>query len=156
MDKSASISTIIRTPYIESYRNPSDNLIAHVGYIVLWSNVESAIGLIAGSLPSLRRLIVTHVKKSSGKDSTLNPQPLGLVTFGSVPLTGGRSRNRTFKSNTEGGVSVATVHAHGDGDWKRLRDDSDMEGSLGGIRAEYSYEVEMSRPAESQSLGSAA
>ncbi|KAK9414740.1 hypothetical protein SUNI508_10858 [Seiridium unicorne] len=154
----ASISTIIRTPYLESYRNPTDNLIGHVGHIALWSNVESAIGLIAGSLPSLRRLIVAKVKKSSGKGSTLDPQPLGLVTFGGTPLTGagaGKSRNRTFKSNTEGGVTVATVHAHGDGDWKRLRDDSDREESLRGIRAEYTYEVEMSGRPESQSLGSA-
>lgn len=119
---------------------------------MLWSNVESAIGLVAGSLPSLRRLIVSKVHRTSGKDSTLNPQPLGLVTFGNTPVVtgGGRSRNRTYKSNTEGGVTIATVHAHGDGDWKRLRDDSDREESLRGIRAEYTYEVEMSRRAESQ------
>ncbi|KAH6646008.1 hypothetical protein BKA67DRAFT_541001 [Truncatella angustata] len=151
----ASISTIIRTPTIEAYRNPTDNLIAHVGKIVLYSNIESAIGLIAGSLPSLRRLIVTKVIKSSGKDSTLNP-PLGLVTFGgsAQATSGGRSRARTFKSNTENGVSIAAVHAHGNGDWRRLGDDSDKEESLRGIRAEYTYEVEMSGRAESQSLGS--
>lgn len=86
----------------------------------------------------------------------LTPQPLGLMTFGSTPVTnGGRSRNRPFKPNNEGGVSVATVHAHGDGDWKRLRDDSDKDESLRGIRAEYTYEVQMSRREDSDSLDSA-
>ncbi|KAH8661972.1 hypothetical protein BX600DRAFT_437403 [Xylariales sp. PMI_506] len=141
----ASISTMIRTPYIEYYRDPTNDLVYHIGNIVLWSNVETAIGLVAGSLPSLRRLIMSKVKKNSSENST-NQKPMGLVTFGgSLPNTDRRSRNRTFKNNTDLGVTVATVHAHGDGDWKRLHDDSDQSESMTGIRAEYTYEVEMSK-----------
>lgn len=87
--------------------------------------------------------------------------PLGLVTFGgSTPLPGAGNRRRgTFRNPTDGGVSVAAVHARGDGDWRRLKDDGssassgpddkdDLHGGpapLGGIRADYSYDVDISR-----------
>ncbi|KAK6821291.1 hypothetical protein PG990_013314 [Apiospora arundinis] len=153
----ASISTMIRTPYIEYYRNPLDNLPYHVGNIVLWSNVESAIGLVAGSLPSLRRLILAKVKKSSSAESNNMYHnggantPVGLVTFGGTPLTGGggvgggRSKKGTFRNPTDMGHSVATVHASGDGDWRRLRDSSSDKESMQGIRADYTYEVELTQ-----------
>lgn len=73
-----------------------------MGNIVLWSNVESAIGLIAGSLPSLRRLILAHAKKASSSTGESNKvhhhsgdanTPVGLVTFGGTPLAGGRRRH---------------------------------------------------------------
>ncbi|KAI0485080.1 hypothetical protein GGR56DRAFT_669574 [Xylariaceae sp. FL0804] len=51
----ASISTIIRLPYLRFYSEP-DNYLFHIGYVVLWSIIECGIGLIAGSLPMLRRL----------------------------------------------------------------------------------------------------
>jgi hypothetical protein len=152
---------MIRTPYIEYYRNPTDNLVSHVANIVLWSNVESSIGLMAGSLPSLRRLVMRKVQKSSGNSSgPFQDNPVSLVTFGGTAMPAGHPqqrkgcRERAFKSNTEGGVSIATVHARSNDNWKRLPDDSDKDESVHGIRAEYSYEVELSRPAESQSLGS--
>lgn len=152
---------MIRTPYIEYYRTPTNNLVAHVANIVLWSNIESAIGLVAGSIPSLRRLIMGRVHKSSAQSSGELHQPVSLVTFGGTPA-GGKPhqrksrRERTFKTNTDHGVSIATVHARGgdSNNWRRLHDDSDKSESIRGIRAEYTYEVELSRAAESQSLGS--
>ncbi|KAK8043383.1 hypothetical protein PG993_005813 [Apiospora rasikravindrae] len=149
----ASISTMVRTPYIEYYRTPLDNLPYHVGNIVLWSNVESAIGLVAGSLPSLRRLILAKVKKSSAGESASNGYhhnsantPVGLVTFGGTPLTGAGGRKKsTFRNPTDLGHTVATVHAQGDGDWRRLRDSSSDKESLHGIRADYTYEVELTQ-----------
>jgi hypothetical protein len=117
----------------------------HVGNIVLWSNVESAIGLVAGSMPSLRRLILSRVQRQPTDHSGLNQKPHDLVTFGSTPMNNGRkSRNRTFRNPTDGGVSTATVHAHGDGDWRRLKDESGGEESIQGIRTHYTYEVAMS------------
>lgn len=108
----------------------------------------------AGSLPSLRRLVLSHVKKTSTNTSGMNTVPLGLVTFGgSTPTGGRRSRNRNFRNPTDGGVSVATVHARGDGDWRRLGDDSDRDGSLKGIRADYTYQVEMSSRQEGDYVG---
>ncbi|KAK7985729.1 hypothetical protein PG996_005034 [Apiospora saccharicola] len=149
----ASISTMIRTPYIEYYRTPTDNLPYHVGNIVLWSNVESAIGLVAGSLPSLRRLIAAKVKKSHSQEGASNgfnngsSTPVGLVTFGGTPLTGGANgrKKSTFRNPTDLGHTVATVHAQGDGDWRRLRDSSSDKESMHGIRADYTYEVELTQ-----------
>ncbi|KAK8074506.1 hypothetical protein PG997_009169 [Apiospora hydei] len=148
----ASISTMIRTPYIEFYRTPLDDLPYHVGNIVLWSNVESAIGLVAGSLPSLRRLILAKVKKSSSQESASNGYshgantPVGLVTFGGTPLTGAGGRKKSaFRNPTDLGNTVTTVHAQGDGDWRRLRDSSSDKESLHGIRADYTYEVELTQ-----------
>lgn len=146
----------------------------YTGNICLWSNVETAIGLVAGSLPSLRRLVMAKVGRSQGASGhggaggggSLGPEaPLGLVTFGgsSAPGLPGRKRG-TFRNPTDGGVSVAAVHARGDGDWRRLKDDgssaSSRAGPLdddkadaalgrlpahGGIRADYTYDVDISR-----------
>lgn len=134
----------------------------HVGNIVLWSNVESAIGLVAGSLPSLRRLIVSKIKKSSSAGESNNNvyhnsgghnTPVGLVTFGGTGAVanhkgGGSTRKKTgssFRNPTDVGHTVATVHASGDGDWRRLHDDSSDKESLRGIRADYTYEVELTQ-----------
>ncbi|KAH7033715.1 uncharacterized protein B0I36DRAFT_362353 [Microdochium trichocladiopsis] len=154
----ASVSTMIRTPYIEYYRTPLDNLPYHIGNIVLWSNIETAIGLIAGSLPSLRLLINRARKGTQSNDiSGSNRRPgdnSDLVTFGSTPVAKGASRvrGRSYKSPTETGVSTTTIFAQGEGDWRRLRDsssgtrvDSDLETDMAkGIRADYSYQVELS------------
>lgn len=168
---------MIRTPYIEYYRTPTDNLpckcliqavsviksimrillicIApfsdHVGNIVLWSNIESAIGLVAGSLPSLRRLYMTKIKKSSSQEGASSGYnngantPVGLVTFGGTPGGGNGRKKSTFRNPTDLGHTVATVHAQGDGDWRRLRDSSSDKESMHGIRADYTYEVELTQ-----------
>ena len=116
----------------------------------------------AGSLPSLRRLIMHRVRASqagSGASGSGVPDtPLGLVTFGgSTPMPGGGPAGRkrsTFRNPTDGGVSVAAVHARGDGDWRRLQDDGSSSASsgpddkdepaLGRIRADYTYDVDIS------------
>jgi len=73
-----------------------------------------------------------------------------LVTFGSVPVA--RSRGRSYKSPTETGTSTTTIFAQGEGDWRRLRDSSsatrvetelDSDLATKGIRADYSYQVEL-------------
>lgn len=75
-----------------------------------------------------------------------------LVTFGSAPVfKGSRSKGRGYKSPTATGLSTTTIFAQGEGDWRRLGDGSyvdkggsDQEGAQsGGIRADYSYQVEL-------------
>lgn len=158
---------MIRAPYIESYWTPTDNLqckssfsptpISHeiqltrlshkdwTGFIVLWSNIESAIGLIACSIPSLRALLMQTIKKPS----TL--EPTSLVTIGGG-REGAGSRSKGFRNPTDQGISFVSVHASANRDWTRLQDgDSDSAGEesqvrgIGGIRAEYTYNVEISR-----------
>ncbi|KAI1103719.1 hypothetical protein F4804DRAFT_218659 [Jackrogersella minutella] len=137
----ASVCTIIRTPYIKYYNG--NDIIYWSARFILWSNIENAIGLIAGSVPVLQRLIVRRLKK---KGSAATPNTPGLVTFGSAPV---RFRSkRVFSNPTDIGFSVATVHStHHPGDWQRLADDSSSQC----IRADYTYEVELSPASESRS-----
>ncbi|KAF5605651.1 integral membrane protein PTH11 [Fusarium pseudocircinatum] len=63
----ASLCTIVRLPYLKAFSHP-DNYLYNVGNIVLWSTLESGIGIIAGSLPSLRKLVSSrfHFDSSTG------------------------------------------------------------------------------------------
>ncbi|RAL64750.1 hypothetical protein DID88_001781 [Monilinia fructigena] len=144
----ASISTMIRAPFIERYHNPTDNLLYYTGFIVLLSNIETAIGCVASSVPTFARFL----RRSHPKDSfhSTRHKPKDLVTFGSAPISGRQnSKARAFRNPTDTGITFATVHAHGDGDWSRLHDgDSEHNTELrtvDGIRTDYTYQVELSK-----------
>ncbi|KAL6355397.1 hypothetical protein LRP88_10986 [Fusarium phalaenopsidis] len=77
----ASIATIIRMPYSSAYSNPK-NLLYNVGNIILWTVVECGLGIIAGSMPMLRKLVKGLSRdESTGKSGT---NDLNLVTIGRV------------------------------------------------------------------------
>lgn len=186
------MSTIARAPFITRYADPTDNLkcecpslpvlsrqtdrqhrshVSHtqnipdyIGYIVLFSNIESGIGCVATSLPAIRKLYMRHAKKegTEGNNSGDTPGTDGskdraLVTIGGSgsPFA---SRGRLARGVNRG-VSLTTVQARGagdgEGDWERLQDgysdeiplspSKDGKGSrpLRGIRAEYTYSVEL-------------
>ncbi|KAH7177002.1 hypothetical protein EDB81DRAFT_875786 [Dactylonectria macrodidyma] len=83
----ASIATIIRMPYVQGYAATTDK-IYKVGFVILWTVVELGLGVIAGSLPSLRKLF-----KSLSKDHSTGDQAsygTDLVTIGG----NNRSKNR--------------------------------------------------------------
>jgi hypothetical protein len=65
----ASLCTIIRFPYVRYYTVPS-NYLYNVTNIVIWSVVESGIGIVAGSLPSLRKLVSNRFHFDSSKGSS--------------------------------------------------------------------------------------
>ncbi|CCT74472.1 related to integral membrane protein PTH11 [Fusarium fujikuroi IMI 58289] len=67
----ASLCTIVRLPYLRAFAQPV-NYLYNVGNIVLWSTLESGIGIIAGSLPSLRKLVSSrfHFDSSTGSSPT--------------------------------------------------------------------------------------
>ncbi|KAM0131219.1 hypothetical protein ACHAPC_007870 [Botrytis cinerea] len=146
---------MIRAPYIEHYRTPTDNLLYYTGFIVLLSNIETAIGCVASSIPTVGRFFM---RNSAVKKSTSDADgPKDLVTFGSAPISArNNTKGRTFRNPTDTGTTFATVHAHGDGDWSRLHDgDSDHNPDLdnqNGIRTDYTYQVELSKsPKHNQS-----
>lgn len=152
----ACISTIIRTPYIRYYLDPTNNLVYHVGNIVLWSNIESAIGLVAGSMPSLRRLVSrsktgTDTEHSGSGLPGRAAAPVGLVTFGSAPAgtRRGANRSRSFKNPTDTGHSVTTIRGDG-GDWRRLKDESFYNDK---VITDHTYEVEMTPGPDHKSTG---
>ncbi|KAL7619640.1 hypothetical protein AAE478_010181 [Parahypoxylon ruwenzoriense] len=150
----ASICTIIRMPYVRYYMDEHDELY-WIANIVLCSNVETAIGLIAGSVPILQKLIMRRRRAKSQAQDTLGQSPNvpGLVTFGNSPMAkstrGGKINNSHniragFRNPTDTGFSIAIVQA---GEprwpqdcWESLGDES----STRGIRADYTYEVELS------------
>lgn len=113
------------------------------GYIVLLSNVESAIGLIASSIPSINKFIYRKTTLAHNPPPSIKPGRKSLVTFGSAPVRPKGSSKR-FLNPTDQGTSFASVHT---GDWARLHDrDSDTSrDEVAGIRAEYSYQVELSK-----------
>ncbi|EFQ25390.1 hypothetical protein CGRA01v4_02644 [Colletotrichum graminicola] len=142
----ASICTMIRTPYIDNYNRPLDDFAYHIGNIPLWSNVETAVGIVAGSLPALRQLVTRHVASQSATKGTsgssgLAPSSAALVTIGGSGGTNKSKARKGMKSNFE-------VDDAEHGDWTRLDEDtaSDKESTvpIRGIRKETSYAVEMS------------
>jgi len=62
-------------------------------------------------------------------------------------MAGRKEGNRSYRSPTDLGISIAMVQSRGDGDWRRLQDESydkeDLE-NLKAIRADYAYEAELS------------
>ncbi|KAM0809277.1 hypothetical protein AB5N19_09620 [Seiridium cardinale] len=162
----ASIMTICRAPYINHYNAPLDNLMFWVGHIVLFSNIETAIGCVATSIPTIRLFVARN--KTPNPSGANTPTPLNgsksLVTFGSMPIgnnnnndkeTRAKSRNM-FRNPTDTGLTFTTVHAKGD--WERLQDGDSDKGDLReedvgpkkGIRADYTYSVELSQSPKHQ------
>lgn len=146
---------MIRAPFIQHYWTPLDNLNYWTGYIVLLSNIESAIGCITSSVPALRKLrhSVAHGGSSTPTplraNHNLHPEHKSLVTFGSLPARNNTPSAMRFRNPTDQGVNFSSVHTSRD--WTRLGDaDSestarDEEIEFGGIRAEYSYQVELTQ-----------
>ncbi|KAK8070297.1 hypothetical protein PG994_006913 [Apiospora phragmitis] len=60
----ASLSTIVRLPYLGAYTASVDHYYK-IANIIIWSEIECGVGIIAGSLPSLRGFIKTVLDKSS-------------------------------------------------------------------------------------------
>ncbi|KAF4414964.1 integral membrane PTH11 [Fusarium acutatum] len=72
----ASLCTIIRLPYLKALSDPQ-NYLYHVSNIVLWSTLESGFGIIAGCLPSLRKLVSSHFHF----DSSAGSSPTHIAPF---------------------------------------------------------------------------
>lgn len=91
-------------------------------------------------MPPIRKLFKRNAEEASGGAPT--PDHKSLVTFGSAPVR--PENNKRFRNPTDQGMSFTSVHA---GDWTRLgdRDSDTSREDIAGIRAEYTYEVEMTR-----------
>ncbi|KAJ3939227.1 uncharacterized protein N0V96_010673 [Colletotrichum fioriniae] len=128
------LSTKIMVSFVLSF--------VHIANIPLWSNIETAIGFIAGSLPALRQFFM---HRRSPRPTTLgqtdvshglHPGSVGLVTIGGSGVTS--------KSKIRKGTNYEDDGA-GQGDWTRLDEDSVSEkGSTApvrGIRKDMTFEV---------------
>ncbi|KAH8892878.1 hypothetical protein GQ53DRAFT_822387 [Thozetella sp. PMI_491] len=83
----ASIGSAMRIPYLKAY-SATDNYLYGYGYVVLWSLVESGLGLAAGSLPPLGKLFVFFRETSTASSgSNLLPGAGGNRTVGGTPFS---------------------------------------------------------------------
>ncbi|KAE9962066.1 hypothetical protein BLS_000887 [Venturia inaequalis] len=76
----ASIATIIRMPYCNAY-SLTTNQMWRMGSLLLWTNFECGFGIIAGSLPMLRKLFKS-LTLSEHKSSDNKTPRIDLVTIG--------------------------------------------------------------------------
>ncbi|KAL8393516.1 hypothetical protein RB595_003314 [Gaeumannomyces hyphopodioides] len=85
----AGVASIVRVPFTNAYTNPTD-LLYNTGNIVLWTIIECGLGIIAGSLPTLRAFFKKLAKDYSsggggGASGPSNRQgSRGLVTIGQI------------------------------------------------------------------------
>ncbi|KAJ4259001.1 hypothetical protein NW762_008089 [Fusarium torreyae] len=126
----------------------------YIGYIVLFSCVEIGIGCIAASLPALR-IMYLRARGKETQASTSTPHANTIVTIGGgkVGEDSSRGQRRVFTNPTDRGTTTTHIN-RSDSNWERLSDeDSDkgilVDGQNGGIRADYSYSVEL-EPYKSQ------
>jgi hypothetical protein len=149
----ASVITMVRIPYVNKFGGMKD-LQFWVAHTMLCSNIETGIGCIASSVPSLRHFLRRNGDGSSGpsKRSGTGTQ---LVTVG-----GSRQQRRirdSFRNPTDIGFSLSTVH-HGrvDDNWERLDGDSDKSDAPidpKRIYAERSYAVDIESDSEARKNG---
>ncbi|KAJ1328257.1 hypothetical protein MN608_07593 [Microdochium nivale] len=151
----ASVTTFIRAPFISHYRNPTDNLMFYIGHIVFLSCIELAVGCIAASLPSIRRLYKEYAgSKTQTFGSSENSK--GLVTIGGSGMPRARAdRSRThrvFSNPSDRGTTTTNINS-GEGSWERLHDaeapsaervpNPELQNPPGHIKTVYTYSVEM-------------
>ncbi|KAF4456202.1 hypothetical protein F53441_1620 [Fusarium austroafricanum] len=109
----ASLCTIIRLPYLKAFSQPHSYLY-NVAHIILWSTTESGIGIVAGSLPSLRKLVSSRFHF----DSSMGSSPAHIT-----PFSGTGRAVITFQSVS----AVRRTHRGEGGDnWEQL---DDIEGA---------------------------
>ncbi|KAI6758659.1 hypothetical protein HG530_010899 [Fusarium avenaceum] len=77
----ASVATIVRLPYSAAYSKPANQLYS-IGNIILWTVVECSLGIIAGSMPMLRKLFKSLRKDDSSYNADSND--INLVTIGRI------------------------------------------------------------------------
>ncbi|KAF2626840.1 hypothetical protein BU25DRAFT_411368 [Macroventuria anomochaeta] len=147
----ASVITMVRIPYVNKFEGMKD-LQFWVAHTILCSNIETGIGCIASSVPSLRHFFRSNSDGSSGPSNKRSGTGTQLVTVG-----GSRQQRRlrdSFRNPTDIGFSLSTVH-HGraDDNWERLDGDSDKSDAPidpKRIYAEQSYAVDIESDSEAR------
>lgn len=140
---------------------PCNNaLLDYIGFIVLFSNIETGVGCVASCLPAMRRLYMRFTKQETSENKSSNPQGIGsgITTIGGGGGGSSRKQRGIFASATDRSVNLTTVQANGGaggGDWEQLHDGDSDEVPLSpwkkptgskppeDIRMDYTYAVEL-------------
>ncbi|KAK2012024.1 hypothetical protein LZ32DRAFT_692133 [Colletotrichum eremochloae] len=115
----AGVASIIRVPFTSAYMSPND-VLYYSGNIILWTIVEGGIGIIAGSLPTLRAFFKRLVSDESTQEYYKRSEGTDLVTFGQ-----GRARKGPI-CETEAQFDV-TIIGGGDNDSNNSNHGDDTE-----------------------------
>ncbi|BCR90151.1 putative integral membrane protein [Aspergillus chevalieri] len=115
----ASSAVIIRIPWVHTFEEINDFLYATVE-IAIWSNIETGLGISAGSLATLRPLLRRFFPRSSRDGGSYTPAPGSRrLPLGSLD-SGAQHRFRPDKL----AVTVTTVQSHHPGEeldtWERI------------------------------------
>ncbi|KAN0103419.1 GPCR, PTH11-type [Hyaloscypha variabilis] len=105
----ASTATIVRAPYLQYYLVTKDRLYWN-GYISLWCQLESGIGLIAACLPALRKLFTRYFENSRNGSNAKSKQYIA----GSRNIVGSQTQMDNLSPAGKTTISI--------GKWKRLGD----------------------------------
>ncbi|OTA53282.1 hypothetical protein K449DRAFT_440123 [Hypoxylon sp. EC38] len=112
----AGICAIIRLPYLKYYLIEEDQLY-YFANIVMWSNIETAIGIIAAALPPLRKLFRYY---GTTKDRTHSRSGGGaLKTIGGTPLSKGNMSTQ-LRNLSPRNSRRSDFGSQGSGPWNRL------------------------------------
>ncbi|UPX11605.1 uncharacterized protein EKO05_0002202 [Ascochyta rabiei] len=147
----ASVITMVRIPYVNKFEGRTD-LQFWVAHTMLYSNIETGIGCIASSVPSLRHFFRRNDDGSSGPSNKRSGTGTQLITVGGSNQQ--RKLRDSFRNPTDIGFSLSTVH-HGraEDNWERLDGDSDKSDAPTDpkrIYAERSYAVDVESDSEAR------
>ncbi|KAH8774438.1 hypothetical protein F5883DRAFT_412531 [Diaporthe sp. PMI_573] len=81
---SASLSTIVRIPFLKYWTIDADQLY-NISHVIIWSMFECGIGIIAGSMSMLRRLVIRWLpQRTPDREEMSTPLPpaRSLITIG--------------------------------------------------------------------------
>ncbi|KAJ4090245.1 hypothetical protein NW756_006602 [Fusarium oxysporum] len=120
----ASVATIIRMPFVLFYFHPNPDYLYLHCHVSLWSTVEAGIGIIAGSLPALRKFVKRWITFDSTARQFSPPKSYGgSHGLGITSHIGTASRVKGF--NISQGVEN-----DGKDHWEGLDDGSSRRGII--------------------------
>ncbi|KAI0880139.1 uncharacterized protein GGS22DRAFT_175969 [Annulohypoxylon maeteangense] len=121
----AGVCAIIRLPFLKYYLIEEDQLLGFAN-IILWSNVENGIGIIAAALPPIRKLFRYY---GTTKDRSSNNKTGALKTIGGTPLTK-NTVSTQLKNLSPRNTKRSELGSEGSGPWNRLDGDSSSKENM--------------------------
>ncbi|KAI0901403.1 hypothetical protein F4806DRAFT_492291 [Annulohypoxylon nitens] len=125
----AGVCAIIRLPYLKYYLIEEDQLF-YFANIILWSNVENGIGIIAAALPPIRKLFRYY---GTTKDQTSSTERAGAIqTIGGTPLTKHTvsTQLKNLSPRNTRNTKRSEFGSQGSGPWNRLDGDSSSKENM--------------------------
>ncbi|KAF4440959.1 integral membrane PTH11 [Fusarium acutatum] len=120
----ASVATIIRMPFVLFYFHPNPDYLYRHCHVSLWSTVEAGIGIIAGSLPALRKFVKRWITfDSSARQYSPPKQYGGSHGLGITSHIGTANRVKGYNISRD-------VENDGKDDWEGLDDGSSRKGIM--------------------------